>query len=77
MLQARELGMLMEYPHWLIVAGAVLVAIGFIGLAFHRNRDGEPVHEPTGIKANEKRDGPDSSAATLPRWPWRLPPEAR
>jgi hypothetical protein len=30
----------MQYPHWLMVAGAVLVAIGFIGLAFRRNRDG-------------------------------------
>jgi len=28
----------MEYPHWLMVAGAILVAAGFIGLAFHRNR---------------------------------------
>jgi DNA-directed RNA polymerase alpha subunit len=27
----------MEYPHWLMVAGAVLVVVGFIGLAFHKN----------------------------------------
>jgi len=26
-----------EYPHWMMVAGAILVATGFIGLAFHRN----------------------------------------
>jgi hypothetical protein len=45
---ARELGMLqMGYPHWLIVAGAVLLALGFVGLAFHRNRDVEPNDEPT------------------------------
>jgi hypothetical protein len=25
----------MEYPHWLMVAGAVLVVLGFIGFAFH------------------------------------------
>ena len=31
----------MQYPHWLMVAGAVLVAIGFIGVAFHRNSDVE------------------------------------
>jgi hypothetical protein len=31
----------MEYPHWLIVAGAVLVALGFIGFALHKN-DAEP-----------------------------------
>ena len=33
-----------EYPHWMIMAGAILVAAGFIGLAFHRNRDG-PVND--------------------------------
>jgi hypothetical protein len=30
-----------EYPHWMMMAGAVLVAVGFIGLAFHRNRNVE------------------------------------
>jgi hypothetical protein len=59
----------MEYPHWLIVAGAVLVVIGFFGLAFRR-------HEPTEMNANEKRDRPDSNVASLPPWPWR-PPQAR
>jgi hypothetical protein len=43
----------MQYPHWLMVAGAVLVAIGFIGVAFHRNRDIDPNHEPAEMKANE------------------------
>jgi len=27
-----------QYPHWLIVVGTVLVAVGFIGLSFQRNR---------------------------------------
>jgi hypothetical protein len=27
----------MQHPHWLLVAGAVLVVIGFIGFAFHQN----------------------------------------
>ena len=27
----------MEYPHWLIVAGAILVVLGFVGLAFQKN----------------------------------------
>jgi hypothetical protein len=67
----------MGYPHWLIVAGAVLVAIGFIGLAFRRSRDVEPNHEPTEMKANWKRDGRDPDVAPLPPWPWRLPPQAR
>ena len=35
-----------EYPHWMMMAGAILVAAGFIGLAFHRNRNG-PVNEPS------------------------------
>jgi len=58
----------------LIIAGTVLLAIGFIGLAFHRNRDIEPKHEPTEMKADEKRDGADPDVATLPAWPWRPPP---
>jgi hypothetical protein len=73
----------MEYPHWMIVAGAVLVAIGFIGLGFRRNRDvepdQEPTHEPMEMKANWKRerDKRDSDDASLPPWPWRPPPQAR
>ena len=31
----------MEYPHWMMIAGPILVAAGFIGLAFHRNRNVE------------------------------------
>jgi hypothetical protein len=33
-----------EYPHWMMMAGAILVALGFVGLAFHRNGDA-PVSE--------------------------------
>ena len=32
----------MQYPHWLMVAGAILVVIGFIGFAFRKNRNAEP-----------------------------------
>jgi hypothetical protein len=33
----------MEYPHWLMIAGAVLVAFGFVGFAFSQNKnEGEP-----------------------------------
>jgi LPXTG-motif cell wall-anchored protein len=28
----------MEYPHWLMVAGAFLVVLGLIGFAFRKNR---------------------------------------
>jgi hypothetical protein len=31
----------MQYAHWLIVAGAVLVVLGFIGFALHKD-DAEP-----------------------------------
>ena len=27
----------MQYAHWLMVAGAVLVVLGFIGFALHKN----------------------------------------
>jgi len=33
-----------EYPHWMMMAGAIIVALGFVGFAFHRNRNG-PVNE--------------------------------
>lgn len=29
----------MEYPHWLMVAGLILVTIGSIGFAFRRKPD--------------------------------------
>ncbi len=33
-----------EYPHWMMMAGAILVALGFMGFAFHQNRNG-PVND--------------------------------
>jgi len=41
----------MEYPHWVMAAGAVLVVLGF---AFHQNTNVEPDHEPPEMKANGK-----------------------
>ena len=29
-----------EYPHWMMMAGAILAALGFMGFAFHQNRSG-------------------------------------
>jgi hypothetical protein len=44
-----------EYPHWMMMAGAVLVALGFIGFTFQQNRNGEPPdHEPPEMKLNGK-----------------------
>jgi hypothetical protein len=44
----------MQYPHWLMVAGAVLIVLGFIGSAFRRNSNG-PVDEPS--RSQEKANG--------------------
>jgi hypothetical protein len=44
----------MQYPHWLMVTGAVLVVLGFIGFAFRQNGNVEPDHEPTEMEANGK-----------------------
>ena len=33
-----------EYPHWMMMAGAIIVALGFMGFAFYRNRNG-PVND--------------------------------
>jgi hypothetical protein len=44
----------MHYPHWLMVAGAVLVVLGFIGFAFRQNINVERDHEPPEMKAKGK-----------------------
>ena len=46
----------MEYAHWLIVVGAVLLVLGFIGFALHKN-DAEPA---------EGHLTPDTSSETIP-----------
>jgi hypothetical protein len=43
----------MPYPHWMMVAGAVLVVLGFIGLALHKN-NAAPVEN------NLKQEAPPS-----------------
>jgi len=50
----------MQYPHWLIVTGPVLVVLGFIGLAFRQNRNG-PADEPS--RAETKAKGNDRAGA--------------
>ena len=44
----------LQYPHWLMVAGAVLVVLGFVGLAFRQNRNAEADREATEVNANRK-----------------------
>ena len=54
----------MQYPHWLMVAGAVLVVIGFIGFAFHKN-NAEPVeNNPEQTSPNDETNQ-DRPRATL------------
>jgi hypothetical protein len=45
----------MEYAHWLMVAGAVLVVLGFVGFALNKN-DAEPT---------EGHLTPDTSSETI------------
>jgi hypothetical protein len=45
----------MQYPHWLMVVGGVLVVLGFIGLAFRQNRN---------LAVNESSAGPRESTPT-------------
>ena len=60
----------LEYPHWLMIAGILLIAFGLIGLAFRRNRDTSPSGE---IEPKAKQD---STRATK-KVNWSLPPEMR
>ena len=46
-----------EYPHWMMMAGAILVAAGFIGLAFHRNRN---------VETDQKKLGHERAKSYIP-----------
>ncbi|MFB9270236.1 hypothetical protein ACFFWD_45140 [Bradyrhizobium erythrophlei] len=37
---------LLELPHWLIIAGALLVVVGLVGLAFGPRKDADAELEP-------------------------------
>jgi hypothetical protein len=47
----------MEYPHWLIVAGVVLLVLGFVGLALRR-RGVEA--EPLAIASDQAPSEPEA-----------------
>jgi hypothetical protein len=47
----------MEYPHWIMVAGGVLVVAGIIGFAFQKN-DAVPVEN--NLKQAAPTDEPNS-----------------
>src|SRR5258708_8402880 len=48
-----------EYPHWMMMAGTILVAAGFIGLAFHRNRNVETDQKKPGRERAKSDDTPE------------------
>ena len=45
----------MQYPHWMIVGGVVLVVIGFVGVALQKNAEEVQADEqPREVGADEK-----------------------
>jgi hypothetical protein len=36
-----------ELPHWLIIGGVILIAMGFLGLAFTRNKEAATPESPS------------------------------
>jgi len=43
----------LQYPHWLMVVGAIFIVLGFIGYAFRQNKNVvKPDHGATEMKAN-------------------------
>jgi hypothetical protein len=61
------------YPYWLMIAGGLLVAFGFIGIAFRQNRIGTAFDDKRGHAALEAEAKPDSSGPTA-KVQWSLPP---
>ena len=54
---------LLEWPHWLMIAGAVLVVFGLVGLAFNRRSvaEGEPELLPGDLNAWKAEQARSSS----------------
>jgi hypothetical protein len=65
----------MEYPHWLIVAGALLMVVGFIGLLLGRRTPPEPVYDNQEPLAPP--DSPASGMAERTKEPSALESSAR
>jgi len=56
----------MEYPHWMMIAGAILAAVGFTGLAFHRNRNVETDQKKLGRERLTPSNIPEPEGDDLP-----------
>jgi hypothetical protein len=51
----------MQYPHWMMVAGAALVVVGFIGFAFRKNNAASDENDP---EQTSPTDEPSSARPT-------------
>jgi len=56
----------MEYPHWLIVAGAFLVVFGLVGLAFRQRL--APIEPPKNRPAATTNKGNNQTGKGRPPW---------
>ena len=63
-----------EYPHWMMMAGAILVAVGFIGLGFHRKSNVETDQKKPGRERAKSYDTPEPET-DLPTFPGDEEPE--
>jgi hypothetical protein len=61
----------MEYPHWLMVAGAVLVVVGFVGLGFSLNRNLEQTEDNVHPAPNFSVAGEELSTRQLSAGLWK------
>jgi Flp pilus assembly protein TadB len=65
----------MEYPHWLMIAGAVLVAFGFAGFAFSQNKNESESRER--LNARNKVARSAEEVANLAEQERKAPPTER
>jgi hypothetical protein len=61
------------YPYWLMIAGGLLVAFGFIGAAFRQNRIETALNDKRGNGTSGPETKQDVSGA-IAKVQWSLPP---
>jgi hypothetical protein len=61
------------YPYWLMIAGGLLVAVGFIGVALRQNRIETSLDDKRGNTASGPEPKPDHPGPTA-KVNWSLPP---
>ena len=58
----------LEYPHWLIVVGAILVMLGFFGIAFRQGKGVEVIDESTELAPTQANRKAKLAEQTRSRW---------